>query len=375
MPTFTSMHFPPPAIGVEFEKLTLDALKIRWGSSDLQLIGRSGQAQQGVDIYGPDDFGQSVGVQCKKRQEELTIKDVKEATVEADSFLPVLPRLYVATTQVLDARLQQEVRLYSQERLQQGKFPVMVLFWDDLINSIITNPSVLKVHYPQLALPSASGDKVGVKLFALFDLVFYGKTLDHWATLLFGEWGQMSGTDPESIFWFCSLVRKAAGQVLGPNEQTQVETLLTSYEGIVRHIFGMSRPEKQPQHVFDQAVNSEWKQTEIYARRLADNLSLLQSELTGRALAVYELAALLARWEELESQDNRPYEDKEEGIFSAEHQQKLRGLVAAVAPATKQKVEERLARYNADYFSRSNVTASIFSAVHATLVLEEIKAS
>ena len=65
MPTLSNMQDPPPKDWSEFESITLSSLKIKWKSPNLTKHGRQGQAQAGVDIYGEDDLGRFVGVQCK----------------------------------------------------------------------------------------------------------------------------------------------------------------------------------------------------------------------------------------------------------------------------------------------------------------------
>ena len=74
MPTLSSMKIPPPISWEEFEEITLDACKIRWENPDLQMHGRKGQAQNGVDIYGSNHLFDSIGVQLRRKL-ELPIVD------------------------------------------------------------------------------------------------------------------------------------------------------------------------------------------------------------------------------------------------------------------------------------------------------------
>jgi len=53
MPTIPSMKIPTPKDWQEFESLVRDAMILRWNSPNLQKHGRTGQAQQGVDVWGP----------------------------------------------------------------------------------------------------------------------------------------------------------------------------------------------------------------------------------------------------------------------------------------------------------------------------------
>src|ERR1700722_13837488 len=65
MPTIQIMELPKPKLWQEFEIIVRDAQALRWNSTSLQKNGRPGQRQSGVDIYGPDEIGRPVGIQCK----------------------------------------------------------------------------------------------------------------------------------------------------------------------------------------------------------------------------------------------------------------------------------------------------------------------
>jgi hypothetical protein len=50
MPTIQAMELPKPKNWQDFERIVRDAQAQRWGSTDLQMHGRPGQTQDGVDI-------------------------------------------------------------------------------------------------------------------------------------------------------------------------------------------------------------------------------------------------------------------------------------------------------------------------------------
>jgi len=142
------MRIPLSDSPSEFEDITRSALKVRWRSPNLQRFGRNGQSQYGVDISGPDDLRRNVGVQCKS-EEKITIDKVKAAAVAAEEFQPPLEAFYIATGTSRDAKLQQAVMLYTEERRRAGKFPVGILFWEDLYEELVTDIDEFAKHYPQ----------------------------------------------------------------------------------------------------------------------------------------------------------------------------------------------------------------------------------
>lgn len=165
MPTLTSMQIPPPTSWDEFEDVTLSALRLRWESPDLQRHGRSGQSQAGVDIYGEDNLCRLVGVQCKVVSEgSLPLAAVSQEVLKAESFEPRLDLYYVATTAPRDATIQREVRLLSKARTSQGKFPVGILFWEDIASDLAKDPREFKKHFPNLALDMGGVLDVGQKV-------------------------------------------------------------------------------------------------------------------------------------------------------------------------------------------------------------------
>ena len=78
MPTLSNINLPTPKSWDEFEEITLDALRIKWDSPNLQRHGRQGQPQAGVDVYGDDNLSQAAGVQCKKYDTDLTLKIIED---------------------------------------------------------------------------------------------------------------------------------------------------------------------------------------------------------------------------------------------------------------------------------------------------------
>lgn len=149
MPTISSSVVPPPKSWDEFEDITLAAAKLRWNSTDFQRNGRSGQKQDGVDVFGHDDDDRHIGVQCKNTVDGITLATVEKEIALAESFEPPLDRLYIATTAKRDAPLQQDVRKLSAERKKALTFRVDILFWDDICQDLAKNDDIFFAHYPQ----------------------------------------------------------------------------------------------------------------------------------------------------------------------------------------------------------------------------------
>jgi hypothetical protein len=153
MPTLAASNIPTPKSWDEFEDIALSAAKLRWSSANFYRHGRPGQRQDGVDIFGTPDDSRQRGLQGKN-----TIGGIDEATIlkevaAAESFQPALEELYIVTTAKRDAPLQKAVRKLSAQRKEAGKFTVAILFWDDIVQDLTTDPAVFRKHYPELGGP------------------------------------------------------------------------------------------------------------------------------------------------------------------------------------------------------------------------------
>ncbi|WP_321942192.1 hypothetical protein [Paraburkholderia tropica] len=149
MPTISSSKVPAPKSWDEFEDISLSAAKLRWSSTDFFRHGRQGQKQDGVDIWGHDDDGRHLGLQCKNTTGGISLDVVESEIKNAAKFTPKLDRLYIVTTAPRDTEIQKLVREISKNRDKAGDFKVDVLFWDDVCNDLAKDEKVFFGHYPQ----------------------------------------------------------------------------------------------------------------------------------------------------------------------------------------------------------------------------------
>lgn len=121
----------------------------------------------------------------RERREAMgkAAEDVEDEISKAKKFKDYLSALFLATTMEHDATLQEKVRLLSDQRLAQGEFAVSLLFWDEIVGSLLLNPEVFKGHYPQIHLPkSQMADKE--RPLAALEFGYYGGDIWAYITLL-----------------------------------------------------------------------------------------------------------------------------------------------------------------------------------------------
>ncbi|MCS4089782.1 hypothetical protein [Rhizobium sp. BK176] len=116
------------------------------------LVGRDGQTQNGVDLWGywKGNIDRIVGVQCKKRMSNvLTKADVKHEYDEAKKFSPTLSDYFIVTTADDDATLQEYARQLSDDYHREGgKFSCKIVGWGELQRLIHRYPDVLSQFDP-----------------------------------------------------------------------------------------------------------------------------------------------------------------------------------------------------------------------------------
>lgn len=116
-----------------FEELCLDLWHKKLDQA--QLNGRSGQKENGVDIFGRK-LGTSkwVGIQCKAKGtgERLTESDIQDEINKALTFNPTLAEYVIATTASRDVNTQQFARNITDQHRQKGLFSVSIVSWDDI---------------------------------------------------------------------------------------------------------------------------------------------------------------------------------------------------------------------------------------------------
>ena len=149
MPTTTMSRLPPPTSWDEFEYLCKSSFSLRWTNPNLDIHGRQGQKQCGVDIYGLDSSKKFVGIQCKNTTSTISRKLIEDEILKAEQFTPPLAALYIATTADRDVNIQNFARQLSEKRKTENKFPVSVVFWSDIVHDLSKDDAVIRQHFPQ----------------------------------------------------------------------------------------------------------------------------------------------------------------------------------------------------------------------------------
>lgn len=124
----------------DFEKLCKKLWGEIWDCADtIQRNGRSGQNQNGVDVYGlPKNVTGYFGIQCKGKDDythaKLTEEEIDREVDKALNFRPKLKRLIFATTANKDVTIEEYIRRKNLEHIQKRLFEVYVTSWEDIVD-------------------------------------------------------------------------------------------------------------------------------------------------------------------------------------------------------------------------------------------------
>lgn len=156
-----SQFFQPPLDWQQFEELTRGLVDQLYNTQS-SMIGRSGQSQDGVDIYARTQYVGHLGVQCKR----LSIRDdnnnllanavispamLKEEAEIALNFRPSLDTWVLATTAKRDARIQKSARNLTEAFEKRGLgVRVQAWFWDDYVSWLNLFPDLQRWYYDQV---------------------------------------------------------------------------------------------------------------------------------------------------------------------------------------------------------------------------------
>lgn len=147
------VRLPVPDAWQDFEKLCQQLWKEIWCDVNATNNGRTGQPQNGVDVYGKPIYTVSwAGVQCKDKDSQLgsflKISEIDAECEKAKKFLPKISSFSFATTASRDAKVQEHARLLNAQK--KYPFDIHVWAWEDIAAEIYARPTLLKSFYHDL---------------------------------------------------------------------------------------------------------------------------------------------------------------------------------------------------------------------------------
>lgn len=186
-PGLHATSFNQPKDWQGFERLVRDLAARQFEDPNADLHGRSGQSQNGVDIFCRTPSGEAVGIQCKHLRDGANVGRMAamlEAEIEkAKTFEPPLRRFILVTNSVNDVELQAAARRATEDHAAQGLFQVHVHGWD-WIESLLSRWPDIAGQYALISQPSSPASvssvagAIGARFARVIELINAGRAED-----------------------------------------------------------------------------------------------------------------------------------------------------------------------------------------------------
>lgn len=154
-----SQFFQPPLYWQQFEELCVGLMSEVYDVPNAQQVGRPGQAQRGVDVFGRSSRHGMIGIQCKRLAEldennnpypggPISRAFLRKEAKAALSFQPDLKLWILATTVRRDTRVQGWVEELNSEWERSGRDRIAIVWtWDECISHLNSYPKLQRAYY------------------------------------------------------------------------------------------------------------------------------------------------------------------------------------------------------------------------------------
>lgn len=141
-------HIPKLKIWQKFESLTKDFAESKNPNILFNKYGRTGQKQEGIDIYGSRKDGKIIVFQCKNHKSKISIENIEKEVKKIDANNFPVYEINFATSADRDAKIQTYIINENLKRLPSKLPELKIFFWDDFENFISTNESIYSKYMP-----------------------------------------------------------------------------------------------------------------------------------------------------------------------------------------------------------------------------------
>lgn len=181
----------PPADEQDFERACVVLFRGLLKDPNTERIGRRGQGQDGVDIYGlrNEDPRRPVGIQCKAKGlgKQLTVAEIRREVGLALGFRPRLKEYFIVTTAPDDVEMQRVGRMITEEQHAKGDpLRVTIWGWGNLEEKIQQDPEAVAAFDPGHTTHSALllEETVSLRIEQKRGFQITGETLERIETLV-----------------------------------------------------------------------------------------------------------------------------------------------------------------------------------------------
>ena len=139
-----NFRYPHPDNEKSFEKFCLKLLQRHWSNPQLELYGRRGEGQFGVDIIDPTYATPFKAAQCKHHEPLITIppSEIEEEVAKALTFDPALDHYAILTSGRATTQAQNKIIEINRLHRANELFIVELLWWEKIEDLLDDYPDV-----------------------------------------------------------------------------------------------------------------------------------------------------------------------------------------------------------------------------------------
>jgi tetratricopeptide (TPR) repeat protein len=143
------LRLPIPANHEDFEKLSRDLLRLHWSRPGLELFGKRGERQYGIDILdlGGQEPLYAAQSKLKEPHKSLPPQSIQDEVNEARRFTPPLGKYGILTTGKVSVEAQRKVREINVLHTSRGLFEVELFAWEKISELIQLYPELYEQYY------------------------------------------------------------------------------------------------------------------------------------------------------------------------------------------------------------------------------------
>jgi tetratricopeptide (TPR) repeat protein len=143
-----SQRFPIPVDDDDFELLCRDLLRLHWSRPGLEIFGKRGERQHGIDILDLGGERPLYAAQCKLKEEHKSLppSEIQDEVDKAKGFTKPLSKYAILTTGKVSTRAQMKVREINLAHRATGLFEVELLTWEHIC-ALLQQYSEVQAHF------------------------------------------------------------------------------------------------------------------------------------------------------------------------------------------------------------------------------------
>ena len=150
-------RFPIPTNDDDFERMSLELLRRHWSRPGLEVFGKRGERQFGIDILDLSGETPVYAAQCKLKEEHKSLRpaEIQAEVDEAKKFTPPLGKYAILTTGKVSTQSQRKVREINSAHKNACLFEVEVITWERLCDLLLLYTDVQEQFYGEIGVERA----------------------------------------------------------------------------------------------------------------------------------------------------------------------------------------------------------------------------